>query len=59
LKKAKRKMKNDFLTCVPMNLSALAQSAANSSRDTLRLFVMAAVSAALHKRKFNAIKDDI
>jgi hypothetical protein len=43
-------MKNDFLTCVPMNLSALAQSAASSSRDTLRLFVIAAVSAALNKK---------
>ncbi len=41
-------MQIDFLTCVPMNLSALAQSAASSSRDTLRLFVIAAVSAALH-----------
>jgi hypothetical protein len=56
LKKAKRKMKNGFLTCVPMNLSALAQSAASSSRDTLRLFVIAAVSAALHKKNSTSSK---
>jgi hypothetical protein len=56
LKKAKRKIKNGFLTCVPMNLSALAHSAANSSRDTLTLLVIVAVSAALHKKNFTSSK---
>ncbi len=49
-------MKNVFLTCVPMNLSALAQSAASSSRDTVRLLVIAAVSAALHKKNSTSSK---
>jgi hypothetical protein len=49
-------VKIDFLTCVPMNLSALAQSAASSSRDTFRLFVIAAVSAALNNEKILSSK---